>query len=157
MTPDMTAETRDAASLLREELARAEARVRELRESNAALERRLLRPTGLRTAALVTVAAGLILGTVAYRVAARLGEGRVARENDVAEKAHAVRMADQRLIADMCRLSSEKAKLDLQRCAQDRDALNELVRERAGQMTKRPAIDMPPCACQAGDPLCSCL
>lgn len=150
----MRPETTEVASQLREELERAEARVRELRESNAALEAKLLRPRAFRTAALVTMLAGLLLGTITYRVGAILGERRAARDSAAAEAAHAARMADERMILDTCRLSTEKVKLDLQRCAKDRDELNDLVRDRQPKPAPRAT---PPCMCQAGDPLCSCL
>ena len=150
----MTSETTDVASQLREELERADARVRELRESNAALEGKLLRPSALRTATLVTMLASLFLGIAAYGVGMMLGERRAARDGAAAEAAHAARMADERIILDACRLSTEKVKLDLQRCAKDRDELNELVRDRE---PRPPPRGTPPCRCQAGDPLCSCL
>ncbi len=150
----MTSETTDVASQLREELERAEARVRELREANAALEGKLLRPSAFRTATLVTMLASLLLGAAAYGVGALLGQRRAARDGAAAEAAHAARMADERVILDACRLSSEKVKLDLDRCAKNRDELNELVRDREPKPSPR---SMPPCMCQAGDPLCSCL
>ena len=141
-------------SLLREELERAEARVRELRESNAALEGKLLRPTGFRTAGLATVAGALIAATAAYWAGAKLGDTRAARESELAEQRHALRMADQRIIVDACRLSTEKAKLEVDRCTSDRDELRQRARDREPDAPRHPT---PPCACQAGDPLCSCL
>jgi hypothetical protein len=150
----MTPETAEVASQLREELERAEARLRELRDSNAALEAKLLRPSAFRTAALVTMLAGLLLGTATYRVGAIRGERRASRDGAAAEAAHAARMADERIILDACRLATEKVKLDLQRCAKDRDELNELVRDRQPKPSPR---ETPPCTCQVGDPLCSCL
>jgi hypothetical protein len=150
--PEPTKATREL-STLREDLDRAEARVRELRESNRALERRLLRPTGFRTGGLATVAAALIGATVAYVAGGKLGDARAMRESDLAEKRHSLRVAEERTIVDACRLSSEKTKLDVDRCQAERDELLQRARERV----RLKPDGAPACPCQPGDPLCSCL
>jgi len=148
--------TSDAATEpneLREELRRAETRVRMLRESNAALEQRLLRPTAFRAASVAVLATALLAGTLAYVGAGKLGDLRAAREEDLAERLHVQRLAEERTIVDACNVSFRKTTNDVVRCRVERDELLQRARERV-LANPRGAVR---CNCQPGDPLCSCL
>jgi hypothetical protein len=138
---------------LRETLRRAEERIRDLRQGNATLERGLLRPTALRSATVATVVAAMLAGSLAYVGGSNFCDSRAARERDLAEQAHLAHMVSERTIVDACKLSLQKTTNDIDGCRAERDELLQRLRERAAASPTR----MPPCTCQIGDPLCSCL
>lgn len=141
------------ADLLREELRRAETRLRMLREANAALEARLLRPTALRKRVLATVVAALVTATLAYVVGAKLGDRRAAIYRELAESAHAQSVAEERTIVDACQVSYSRVTEALSRCTAERDAQRQRIREQHPTWP-RGQFD---CTCERGDPLCTCL
>jgi hypothetical protein len=138
---------------LRDTLRRAEERIRDLRQENATLERSLLRPTAVRSATVATVVAALLAGTLAYVGGSNFGDVRAARERDLAELTHGARMTGERTVIDACKLSLQKTTSDIDGCKAERDELLQRLRDRAAANPTR----TPPCNCQAGDPLCSCL
>ena len=147
--PETTATLPEA---LREELRRAEVRLEMLRAGNADLEQRLLRPSGLRRAGVATVAAALLVGTLAHAGGGRLGDARAAHERELAERAHGLRIADRLVIVDACRMSVARIDSAAGRCKSERDELRQRLHDRATTSPEK----APPCDCQRGDPLCSC-
>jgi hypothetical protein len=136
---------------LRETLRRAEARIAELRDGNAKLERALLRPAGLRKGGLTTLVVTLVAGITAYIVASNVGDARAERERTHDAQAWSAEMATLRPDVDSCRDALMKTVADLNRC-----------RVTLGQPTVPPDLfdasgrKLPTCRCQAGDPLCGC-
>ena len=147
--PETTATLPEA---LREELRLALVRLEMLRAGNADLEQRLLRPSGLRRAGLATVAAALLVGTLAHAGGGRLGDARAAHERELVEEAHGLRVAERLVIVDACAMSVARIDSATDRCKVERDELRQRLRNR---VTTRPD-DAPACNCQRGDPLCSC-
>lgn len=138
---------------VRAELAAAEARLEEVRARSARLEGALLKPTGLRNVALVTMALAGLGGVLGYLGAARTGDASAARELELSKETHEALRKVAEGSLDSCKQTLYKDNNEIRWCVAELDALQKTL----------PAVpDLAPrgatkCMCQPGDPLCSCL
>lgn len=138
----------DPLAAVRAELALAEDRLTKARRKSALLERKLLKPTAMRNRVIATVATAALGGTLAYVGARGATDARAARERALRSEASDAIVRVARDSLDACKQRHQKAMNDLVQCTRERDAVH----------GKFPGPTLgPPCACQVGDPLCSCL
>jgi hypothetical protein len=137
----------------REELRAAEERIAQLREENATLQRQVVKPTGLRNWTIAALLAAGLTGASGFVVADRAGRDRTTRELESGAREHSRRLDEQVAATVACKLSVQKATLEFATCEEARSR----TRPPPSAPSPRPPPRQPPCACEAGDPLCSCL
>jgi hypothetical protein len=136
---------------VREQLRRAEERVVQVRSENAALERRLFKPTGLRNWTIAGVLATALAGTLGFVISNRAGYARAAVDRDRAAEEHGKAVERRRLSTEQCKGSLDRKLAELLSCQRSR------VPPAPDPAPRPPPRPGPPCNCEAGDPLCSCL
>lgn len=136
---------------LRAELQRAEANAARLEAENVGIESLLRRPRLASLWVLVPIGAMLIAATTGHLIggaaAHKEGAARAAAQDRTAWLAH------ERSVTADCTKSYQRARAELIACARAREALP----DPPPAVEPPPVVPHPPCRCQAGDPLCSCL
>ena len=138
---------------VRAELHTAEEHLAELRARNAQLERMLLKPTALRNRAIATLALAALGGALAYVGATRAGDARAGAARAHLEAEYEDVCAAQRRGIDGCKETLQNEENATLAC---KAKLEELRRSQP-PLPRNPVRVDRKCACQVGDPLCSCL
>jgi hypothetical protein len=140
-----------------EESLRARLRQEEVEGARLAAEKaRIEKLLGADTSSrvwLVGVAISLVVAGLGFGASSVMGARRAARLRLLQEERAQAELVEEERKLDDCRHAELVARLALSECA----ARRPLGRSPSNPLDPSPPTRTPPCNCQAGDPLCSCL